>query len=131
MKIAVPFADGEVYQHFGHTEQFKLYTAENGKTVSDELLFCEGSGHGALAALLKEHKVEVLICGGIGGGAKEALAKQNIAVYGGVSGQADEAVQAFLEGRLVFDPDVSCSHHDQQKEHSCGNHSCGHSCAGH
>ena len=33
MRIAVTYENGEIFQHFGHTEQFKLYDAEDGKIV--------------------------------------------------------------------------------------------------
>ena len=92
MKIAVTYEDGNVFQHFGHTEQFKIYTAEDGKIVSAEVVPTNGSGHGALAGFLRERGVDVLICGGIGGGARAALGDAGIALYGGVTGGADAAV---------------------------------------
>lgn len=69
MKIAVTYENGEIFQHFGHTEQFKVYEVENGEIVKAEVIDSNGSGHGALAGLLFESGIEVLICGGIGGGA--------------------------------------------------------------
>ena len=75
MKIAVTYENGEVFQHFGHTEQFKIYEIEDGKIISQEITDTNGSGHGALAGFLKERSVDALICGGIGGGAKAALAE--------------------------------------------------------
>ncbi|MBQ2323711.1 MAG: hypothetical protein II379_03895, partial [Oscillospiraceae bacterium] len=69
MKIAVTYENGEVFQHFGHTEQFKVYDVQDGAVVSSEIIGSNGSGHGALASLLAERKIDVLICGGIGGGA--------------------------------------------------------------
>jgi len=85
-----------------------------------------GSGHGALADFLKKYGVEALICGGIGQGAKDALAEAKIALYGGVSGDADAAVEAFLAGSLAYNPGVRCDHHDHEEGHSCGSHGCGH-----
>lgn len=131
MRIAVTYENGAIFQHFGHTEQFKLYDIEDGKIVKTQIIDTMGSGHGALAGLLGEGHVDTLICGGIGGGAQMALADAGITLYGGVSGDADEAVAAFLAGTLNFNPDVHCSHHGQ--EHSCGEHHCGgdkHGCAG-
>lgn len=132
MKIAVTYENGEVFQHFGHTEQFKLYDIENGKVVASEVVGTNGSGHGALAGFLAEHQVQVLICGGIGGGAQNALAQAGIKLFGGCSGNADQAVEALLEGQLNYDADVKCSHHDHEHGeggHQCGNHGCGsHSC---
>ena len=108
MKIAVTYDNGEIFQHFGHTEQFKLYDIENGKVVASEVVGTNGSGHGALAGFLAEHQVQVLICGGIGGGAQNALAQAGIKLFGGCSGNADQAVEALLEGQLNYDADVKC-----------------------
>lgn len=119
MIIAATFKDGEIFPHFGHTEQFKLYEVEDGQVVSSRVVDTAGSGHGALAGLLAGLKVDSLICGGIGAGAQNALAEAGIRFFGGVSGNADEAVAALLAGRLVFDPEVHCSHHGE--EHHCGN----------
>lgn len=128
MKIAVTYENGMVFQHFGHSEQFKIYTEENGKICSGEVVSTNGSGHGALAGFLKEKGVDTVICGGIGGGAIAALSEAGIKVYGGVSGVADEAVALYLSGKLNYDPDVRCTHHDHG-EHTCGesDHHCGHS----
>ena len=129
MKIAVTYENGEIFQHFGHTEAFKVYETENNKIVSSKVVDTNGSGHGALAGLLQELKVEVLICGGIGGGAQMALNDANIKLFGGVSGDADKAVEAYLNGELLYNPDVKCNHHDHGEGHTCGNHDCGsHSC---
>lgn len=133
MKIAVTYENGRVFQHFGHTEQFKLYEADNGRVISAEVISTNGSGHGALAELLKLQGVDTLICGGIGGGAQSALAAAGIRLFGGVSGEADEAVQALLAGTLGYDPNVRCDHHDHAHGaggHACGTHGCGaHGCA--
>ncbi|MCI1268988.1 MAG: DUF134 domain-containing protein [Ruminococcus sp.] len=131
MKIAVTYENGEIFQHFGHTEQFKLYTVEDGKITAEEIVDTCGSGHGALAGFLAANGVNTLVCGGIGAGAKTALAESGIRLYGGACGNADEAVKSLIAGTLSFNPDVRCSHHDSenQGEHSCGDHGCGsHSC---
>ena len=125
MKIAVTYENGMVFQHFGHTEQFKLYDVDDGKVVSSQIVDTSGQGHGALAAFLCAHGVDALICGGIGGGAQMALARAGIQLYGGVRGGADEAVAALLVGTLGYDPDVCCDHHAHgEGEHDCGDHSC-------
>ena len=129
MRIAVTYENGNIFQHFGHTEQFKLYDIEDGKVIKTELIDTNGSGHGALAGVLSAVKADVLICGGIGGGAHMALAENGIKLYGGVSGNADEAVNAFVAGNLAFNPDVHCEHHDHEhggETHICGDHGCGH-----
>lgn len=129
MKIAVTYENGQVFQHFGHTEQFKVYQAEDGKIVSSEIVDTNGQGHGALAGFLFGGGVDVLICGGIGGGARAALAEAGIRLYPGASGDADAQVEAFLSGNLDYDPDTTCNHHHEGGNHNCGEHGCaGHSC---
>lgn len=132
MKIAVTYENGQIFQHFGHTEQFKVYEVEDGKVVSSSVEDTNGSGHGALAGVLKDLGVEALICGGIGGGARMALAEAGIQLYGGVSGDADQAVEALIAGELAFNPDATCNHHGEHHgEHDCGGHHSEHGCGGH
>ena len=129
MTIAVAYENEMIYQHFGHTAQFKVYQVEDGKVVSSLVVDTNGSGHGALAGFLFNNGIDVLICGGIGAGAQMALAQAGIRLYGGVSGDADEAVEAFLSGTLDYNPNVMCSHHGHGEGHICGSHGCGsHSC---
>ena len=86
----------------------------------------------ALAGVLQALQADVLICGGIGGGAQTALAAAGVKLYGGVSGDADAAVEAFLAGELSYNPNVKCNHHGEHHHgegHTCGSHGCGsHSC---
>ena len=128
MKIAVTYENEAVFQHFGHTAAFKVYTVENGAVTQTQVVDTCGSGHGALAGFLQALGVDTLICGGIGGGARMALAEAGIRIFGGVSGDADEAVEAFLAGALEFDPNARCSHLGEG--HSCGDHH-DHQCGGH
>ena len=133
MRIAVTYEDGNIFQHFGHSEQFKLYDVEDGKIVNTQVVDTNGQGHGALAGFLTGAKVDVLICGGIGGGAQNALAQAGIQLYGGVAGSCDAAVDALLANNLGYNPNVQCSHHGHGEGHSCGGHSCGedkHGCSG-
>lgn len=135
MRIAVTHENGTIFQHFGHTEQFKLYEIEDGRVVSSRVVDTNGQGHGALAAILKTLGADALICGGIGGGAQMALAELGIRLYGGVSGCCDAAVEAFIRGELGYDPNARCDHHDHEhggEGHTCGDHGCGkHSCGHH
>ena len=125
MRIAVTYENGEIFQHFGHTEEFKVYDVQDGKVVASEVVNTNGQGHGALAGVLTALKADVLICGGIGGGAQMALAAAGIKLYGGVSGSADAAVEALLAGNLDYNPAVKCNHHEHGEGHTCGEHGCG------
>ncbi len=130
MRIAVTFENGNVFQHFGHTEQFKLYDITDKQIVKEQIIDTNGSGHGALAGFLTDMNVDTLLCGGIGSGAQTALAEAGIQLYGGVSGNADEAVNAFLDGRLSYNPNVHCDHHGHaHQEGHC--HAEKHGCSGH
>lgn len=128
MRIAVTYENGQVFQHFGHTEQFKVYEVEDGKVVSSEIIGSDGQGHGALAGLLSNKSIDVLICGGIGGGAQAALSEQGIELCAGASGDVDAAVEAYLKGELITSG-VNCNHHGEG--HTCGDHEDGHNCGGH
>ena len=132
MRIAVTYENGLIFQHFGHTQQFKVYDVQDGKIIASEIVDTNGSGHGALAGVLSALQADVLICGGIGGGAQMALAAAGIRLFGGVSGSADAAVEALVAGNLMYNPNVKCNHHGEhhhKEGHACGSHGCGsHSC---
>lgn len=128
MKIAVTYENGNVFQHFGKTESFKVYEVEENKVVSSEVIGSNGAGHGALAGLLADQSVDVLICGGIGGGAQAALSEAGIELCAGAKGDADQVVESYLKGELVS-TGVNCDHHHEDG-HSCGDHGDGHSCGG-
>ena len=131
MRIAVTYENGEVFQHFGHSEHFKLYDVEEGKITKEQIVDTNGSGHGALAGFLQAAKVDALICGGIGRGAQMALADAGIRLYAGVQGRADAAAQALAEGTLAYDPDARCDHHGHHQDGHCGHEHCAdHHCAG-
>ena len=126
MKIAVTYDNGNIFQHFGRTEYFKVYEVEDKKVVSSEVIASNGVGHGALAGLLAGQAVDVLICGGIGGGAQAALAEAGVELCAGAEGDVDQAVEAYLKGELVSSG-ANCDHHHGEG-HSCGDHEEGHSC---
>lgn len=127
MKIAVTYDNGNIFQHFGRTESFKVYDVEDNKVVSSEVIGSNGVGHGALAGLLADRAVDVLICGGIGGGAQQALADAGVELVAGAEGDADQAVEAYLKGELIS-TGANCDHHHHEDGHSCGDHGEGHSC---
>ena len=132
MKIAVTYENGQVFQHFGHTEQFKIYDVQDGKIQTFSMLETSGNGHGALAYFLQQNNVDTLICGGIGAGAKQALAEVGIKLYAGVAGNADQAVDDLLANKLAFNSGEECSHHHGY-EKICRNdiYRCGDSCHDH
>lgn len=129
MKIAVTYENGNVYGHFGHTENFKIYEISNLTVKSSEIVPTNGSGHGALADFLASYGVTDLICGGIGMGAKNALAEKGIRVYGGVTGNTDSAANALLNNSLNFSLEATCSNHKHDHHGNCASGGCGGNCS--
>ena len=129
MRIAVPYENGNIFQHFGRSEAFKFYDVADGAVTAAAVVSTNGSGHGALAGFLMQRGVDTLICGGIGGGAKAALAQKGIELRGGVSGNADEKAQAYVDGTLEYNVAVECTHHHDHDHENCSEHD--HHCGGH
>ena len=131
MRIAVTYEDGMVGQHFGRTEQFKIYDIADGAVSSSQIIDTNGTGHGALAGFLRAAEVETLICGGIGMGARVALQEVGIKLLPGVNGNADAVVKDYLADELDYDPNTECHHHDHEhgEGHECHHGDCGsHGC---
>lgn len=122
MRIAVTYENEQVFQHFGHCEEFKIFDVEEGKVVKTGIADASAFGHESTIGFLKELGVDVLICGGIGPGAQNVLRRNGIEFYGGTSGRVDDVVTDFLRNELVYNPDVTCDHHDH--DHGEGGCSC-------
>lgn len=120
MIVAVAYENGNVFGHFGHTKFFKLYYIEDKKVTNSQIIPTNSSGHGALGLFLKEHNVNTLIVGGIGGAAQNIIRANGIKLFGGVTGNADKAVEQLLNDELLYNPNPMCNH----EHHSCGEHSC-------
>ena len=123
MRIAVAYEHGQIFQHFGKTQQFKLYEEDEGEIIRSSVVDTEGAGHESLAGFLKDWDVDAVICGGIGPGAQAALHGAGILLFGGVSGSADDAAAALAAGNLRYDPEVHCDHHGHGEGHE-GGHCC-------
>ncbi|MBQ0134689.1 MAG: dinitrogenase iron-molybdenum cofactor biosynthesis protein [Clostridiales bacterium] len=118
MRIAITYEKetGNIFQHFGETECFKVYEIRNKECVLSYLLEAEGTGHEALADFLAANQVDAVLCGGVGGGAAAALNRRGILLLGGVQGTADGAIDMLLHDRLVYRTDPTCDHHDGCEE---------------
>lgn len=126
MKYAIAYMNHMVFQHFGKCPGFLLVDIEDGKILKKDMLNANGSGHGALVALLKDANVDVLVCGGIGQGARNVLAENQIALISGANGNVDEIIDRLRKGILKDDPSGMCSHHHDGEEHNCAEHDCSH-----
>lgn len=122
MKLAVTFSDGEVFGHFGKTEEFKIYEISDGKIISSTVKNTGGRGHGDIVNFLKEENIDALICGGLGNGAKNLIEANGIRLYSGITGSADKAAEEFAAGRLSRCTDANCKEHDDGHDCSCGCH---------
>lgn len=122
MKVAATYENGEVFQHFGRTEQFKVYEIQDGCVVSSDVVGTGGRGHGELVGVLRELGVSVLICGGLGAGARQGLEASGIRVCSGNSGDADAVAKRFADGTLEMRSEATCDHHGEDHECSCGRH---------
>ena len=128
MRVATTYDNGNIFMHFGRSEQFKIYDIQNGKVLNEQVVGTGGTGHGALAGLLANGGVDTLICGGIGGGAINALTQTGITVYAGAQGSCDACVEALIAGTLAQTGEATCDCHGHDHEHahehdeSCGCH---------
>lgn len=120
MKIAVTYDNGNIFQHFGHTEKIKIYNIENGNIESEKIEDTSATGHSLLVEFLKNNDIKVLICGGIGQGAVNALTEAGIELYSGNEGNADNIVKMYIKGNLEQNNDANCNHHNG--EHNCKGH---------
>ena len=134
MVLAVTYdnATGEIWQHFGHSEHFKLYEIENGEIIDEAVIQPFGAGHDNVVYTLQEYAVTLAFCGGIGPGAVNGLQNAGIQVVPGLSGNADETVKAFLRGEIAIPMTYAgnCDHHDHGDGGCCDSSSCGSGCGG-
>ena len=127
MKIAAVSEDGvSISQHFGRAPFYVVVTVENAKIVShetrdkmghaqfggethEEAHGADPRGHGFAPAEQDRHArmataiadCEVLLARGMGAGAYESMKQANIRPVVTDVANIDEAVQAYIEGRLV------------------------------
>lgn len=128
MRVATTYDDGNIFMHFGRSEQFKIYDIQDGKVLNEQVVNTGGTGHGALAGLLANGGVDTLICGGIGGGAINALAQAGITVNAGAQGNCDACVEALIAGTLAQTGEATCDCHGHDHDHA---HEHGESCSCH
>ncbi|MBO5811278.1 MAG: NifB/NifX family molybdenum-iron cluster-binding protein [Bacteroidales bacterium] len=115
MKIAVPTRGERVDDHFGHCDHYTIFTIEDNNITNRETMASpQGCGcKSGIAADLQELGVVMMLAGNMGEGAKNKLNAHNIDVIRGCSGNVDELVKSYLEGKIV-DSGMGCT------EHECG-----------
>lgn len=115
MKVAITYdkETGNVFQHFGKTQFFKIYQIQDGKIVSSEVIDNGGNGHHELPPYLKALGIETLILGNRGQGAIDAIAASGLKEIPGITGNADNAAELFAKGELKPNFTAKCSHHGE------------------
>ena len=124
MRVATTYDNGNIFMHFGRSEQFKIYDIQDGKVLNEQVVGTGGTGHGALAGLLANGGVDTLICGGT----INALTQAGITVYAGAQGSCDACVEALIAGTLAQTGEATCECHGHDHEHT---HEHGESCGFH
>lgn len=117
MKIAVASENQMVCGHFGHCENFQVFTAENNQIVKNEVIPNPGHKPGFLPNFLHEMGVNVIISGGMGGGAIDIFNEHGIEVITGASGASKEAASMYLKGLLKSTGSIC---HDHMHHDECG-----------
>ena len=100
MKIAMPYQDGVLLEHFGRAKEFIIYNVSDLDPVTSEVIAPEDLSHAAVARALKEHGVDVVLCGSIGEHARQAVEGEHMLIFSGITGAADDVLERFLQGNL-------------------------------
>ena len=111
MKIAMPYQDGVLLEHFGRAKEFIIYNVSDLDPVTSEVIAPEDLSHAAVARVLKEHGVNVVLCGSIGEHARQAVEGEHMLVFSGITGQ----IHARLENVFVDFPAVRHAVNCQQR----------------
>lgn len=123
-KLAVSYDNDKVFEHFGHSRQFKIYTFTGSEITNTEVMNTNAQGHNAVVDFLINNGIEAVICGNIGAEAKKALSDAGIYIFAGVSGDCDKAAKDWFDGTLNYNPDITCTNHENgqgcQGGCSCG-----------
>jgi predicted Fe-Mo cluster-binding NifX family protein len=122
MKVAVPTRGNEVDDHFGHCENYTIFSiGEDNKIEKSEILPSpQGCGcKSNIAGILQQMGVTVLLAGNMGEGALHVLKKHDIDVYRGNQGDARQITESFLQGK-ISDSGEGCHNHETQNNgHQC------------
>lgn len=110
MKIAVASENELVTEHFGYCTNFNIFKTENKIIIKGESIKNPGHKAGFLPNFLNVLGVDVIISGGMGKGAIDIFNEKNIEVVVGAKGNAKEAVEDYLQGRLKSTGSVCHEH---------------------
>jgi predicted Fe-Mo cluster-binding NifX family protein len=113
-KIAIPTKNNYVDSHFGHTDEFQVFTIQEG-VVKDTERVDSSQGCGCrsnIIGILKEKGISVMLAGNMGDGAFQKLNAAGIEVIRGCRGKVEKVLEKYQSGHLV-DDGSHCQTHRQ------------------
>ncbi len=119
MKIAVSCNGSQIWAHFGHCENFMVFNTQDGAIQASQSVPNPGHRPGFLPNFLADMGVNVIISGGMGGGAVDIFNQRGVEVVLGAQGDAQTAVEAYLQGALQSTGSIC---HEHAHSHECGEH---------
>jgi predicted Fe-Mo cluster-binding NifX family protein len=100
MKIAIPLFGSRVSPRFGCEPEILIVDIENHKEINRQKFSTVGLEIPQRIALLSSLSIDTLICGGIDIFCLRSLSSRGFQIIPGVIGEADEALNCFLSGKL-------------------------------
>lgn len=120
MKIAIPTRNQLVDDHFGHCEQYTIYSISADKKIEEEEVYAAPRGcgcHSDIAGILRQKGVSVMLAGNMGQGAVSKITAAGIDLYRGCSGQVKEIAESFLRNEITDSGTMCNPHHNEG--HQC------------
>ena len=116
IKVAVSSEGKMIYDHFGHCPTISVFDCDKDRKVILKEVMYTAPEHkpGVLPNYLASLGVDVMISGRMGSGAKSIFKEKAIQVIVGASGNTQEAVVKYLQGKLIT-VDETCHEH----QHNC------------
>ncbi|MCH5373187.1 MAG: hypothetical protein JJ992_04380 [Planctomycetes bacterium] len=100
MKVAIPMFGNRVSPRLDCAPAFLVVTLENDQSIKREEFAATSWAPHERTGYLIDLRVDAVICGGIDWCSAETLQRQGIVLYGGVTGDIEEAVAALVRGEL-------------------------------
>lgn len=94
-----------VFQEFEQTKVVKVYEIEDGEIVHSELVGTMAEGVEDIISLILLMDADGVLCGEIRPETRALLDEEGVVYYSGFDEKADDAVDSFINGYVVFGPD--------------------------
>ncbi|WP_423363585.1 NifB/NifX family molybdenum-iron cluster-binding protein [Mycoplasma sp. P36-A1] len=118
MKIAMPYEDGKIFQHYGKSKQVIIYTIEEGKVLAEEVITLDLKPEQSIANVLKQNGVSTIVVGHLGQGAIDSIEKEGLDIIRGIDLDTATVAQMYADGSLKSNNQDVCDHdHDHSHNH--------------